>query len=175
MTGKPLVPGRAAEAELSFWMQTYGPALTGLCAGLLGDLHLAQDVVQETFSRAYQRRDSFRGQYAGSEKAWLTRIAINLCRDQQRSKWFRLVDKRVPVEELNLPMPMADEEARQVFAAVRSLPSRYREIILLHYDQNLKINEIAQALGLSASSVYRRLDKARQLLKRTLEGWDDSE
>lgn len=175
MTGKPLVPGKAAEAELSFWMQTYGPTLVGLCTGLLGDYHLAQDVVQETFIRAYQRRDSFRGQYTGSEKAWLTRIAINLCRDQQRSKWFRLVDRRVPVEELPLPMPQADEEARQIFAAVRLLPSRYREMILLHYYQNLSINEIAQALGISTSSVYRRLDKARQLLKRTLEGWDDCE
>lgn len=175
MTGKPQVAGKAAEAELSFWMQTYGMSLTGLCAGLLGDVHLAQDVVQETFIKAWQRRDSFRGKYEGSEKAWLTRIAINLCRDQQRSKWFRLVDKRVPVEELPLPMPQADEEAKLIFTAVRSLPSRYQEIIMLHYYQNLAANEMAQTLGLSISSVYRRLDKAKQLLKKKLERWEDCE
>ena len=102
MTGKPWEPGEAAEAELVRWMEDYGPMLAGTCTALLRDAHLAQDVVQETFSRAYQHRGRFRG---GSEKAWLTRIAVNLCRDQQRSKWFRLVDRRVPVEELALPAP----------------------------------------------------------------------
>lgn len=175
MTGKPKVPGKTAEAELSFWMQTYGPMLAGLCTALLGDAHLAQDVVQETFIKAWQRRDGFRGQHEGSVKAWLSRISINLCRDQQRSKWFRFVDKRVPVEELCLPMPQADEEAKLIFAAVKSLPSRYQEIILLHYYQNLSANEMAQALEISLSSVYRKLDKAKQLLKKKLERWEDCE
>ena len=118
MTGKPWEPGEAAEAELVRWMEDYGPMLAGTCTALLRDAHLAQDVVQETFIRAYQHRGRFRG---GSEKAWLTRIAVNLCRDQQRSKWFRLVDRRVPVEELALPAPEADGMAKQLFAAVQAL------------------------------------------------------
>ena len=115
MTGKPWEPGEAAEAELVRWMEDYGPMLAGTCTALLRDAHLAQDVVQETFIRAYQHRGRFRG---GSEKAWLTRIAVNLCRDQQRSKWFRLVDRRVPVEELALPAPQSGGTAGQLYAAV---------------------------------------------------------
>lgn len=172
MTGKPLVPGNASEAELSRWMEDYGPMLVGTCAMLLGDVHLAQDVVQETFIKAYQHRNRFRGEYEGSEKAWLTRIATNLCRDQQRSKWFRLVDRRVPVEELALPMPQAGGEAKQLYAAVQSLPSKYREVILLHFYQNMSAGEVAEALHITPSSVYRRLNKAQQLLKKKLERWD---
>ncbi len=54
MTGKTLVPGYASEAELIRWMKDYGPMLTGTCTALLGDEHLAQDIVQETFIRAYR-------------------------------------------------------------------------------------------------------------------------
>ena len=169
MTGKPLIPGCAQEAELVRWMEDYGPMLAGTCTALLGDAHLAQDVVQETFIRAYQHRGRFRG---GSEKAWLTRIAVNLCRDQQRSKWFRLVDRRVPVEELALPAPQSGGTAGQLYAAVQSLPDAYREIILLRYYQDMSMGDIAQALRLTPSSGYRRLQKARQLLKRKLERGD---
>ncbi len=172
MTGKPLVPGNASEAELSRWMKDYGPMLVGTCMALLGDAHLAQDVVQETFIRAYQHRSRFRGQHDGSEKAWLTRIAVNLCRDQQRSKWFRFVDKRVSVEELPLASPQAGDEAKQLYRAVLSLPPKYREVILLHYYQDLSARDIALALHMTASSVYRRMNKAQQLLKKKLERWD---
>ena len=172
MTGKPLAPGCAAEAELVRWMKDYGPMLAGTCTAMLCDARLAQDVVQETFIRAYQHRSRFRRDNEASEKAWLTRIAINLCRDQQRSKWFRLVDKRVPVEELAIPMPEADGEAKQLLAAVLSLPQRYREVILFHFYQDMSVGEIAGTLHLTASSVYRRMSKAEQLLKAKLEGWD---
>ena len=172
MTGKPWKPGEAAEAELVRWMEDYGPMLAGTCTALLRDAHLAQDVVQETFIRAYQHRGRFRGDSEASEKAWLTRIAVNLCRDHQRSKWFRLVDKRVPVEELALPAPEAGEEARQLFAAVQSLPPRYREVILLHFYQDMSVSGIAEALHITASSVYRRMGKAERLLKAILERWD---
>lgn len=146
--------------------------LVGTCTTLLGDVHLAQDVVQETFIRAYQHRSRFRGDNEASEKAWLTRIAINLCRDQQRSKWFRFVDKRVPVEELALPMPEAGMEAKQLYAAVQSLPQKYREVILLHFYQGMSVGEIAQTLHIAVSSIYRRMKKAQQLLKKKLERWD---
>ena len=172
MTGKPWEPGEAAEAELVRWMEDYGPMLAGTCTALLRDAHLAQDVVQETFIRAYQHRSRFRGEGAASEKAWLTRIAVNLCRDHQRSRWHRLVDKLVPVEELALPAPEADGMAKQLFAAVQALPPKYREVILLHFYQDMSVGEIAGALHITASSVYRRMNKAERLLRAGLEGWE---
>lgn len=172
MTGHTLVPGSASEAELSRMMRQYGPMLVGTCALLLGDVHLAQDVVQETFIRAYRSRNGFRGEHEGSERAWLFKIAINLCRDQQRSKWFRFVDRRTPIETLNLPMQEVNDEARQLYAAVQTLPTKYREVVLLHYYQEMSVDDMAAAYHVARSTIYRRLDIAHQLLKKTLERWD---
>lgn len=172
MTGNTLVPGKASEAELSRMMRQYGPMLVGTCFMLLGDVHLAQDVVQETFIKAYKNMDSFRGAHEGSEKAWLIRIAVNLCRDQQRSKWFRFVDRSTPIETLSLPEQDVSGEAKQLYAAIQTLPAKYREVILLHYYQEMPVSDIASAFHLTQSSIYRRLDKAQQMLKKTLERWD---
>ena len=49
------------------------------------------------------------------------------------------------------------------------MPHKYREVILLHYYQDLDAGEIAQILGVSLSSVYRRLETARTKLKNQLE------
>lgn len=170
--GSAKVPGSAREADLIRMMEQHGDRLVGLCAGLLQDSALAQDVVQETFIRAYQHMDRFRGQHEGSEKAWLTRIAINLCRDQQRSRWFRFIDRSVSYDMLPERGESAEDTSSQLYAAVQQLPMKYREVILLHYYQDLQVCEIAQALGLNVSSVYRRLDKAREKLKTKLERWD---
>ena len=78
----------------------------------------------------------------------------------------------MPVEELALPAPQSGGTAGQLYAAVQSLPDAYREIILLRYYQDMSMGDIAQALRLTPSSGYRRLQKARQLLKRKLDRGD---
>ena len=133
--GNTLVPGNACEAELARMIKQYGGMLVGTCTMLLGDADLAQDAVQETFIKAYHRMDSFRSEFEGSEKAWLTRIAVNVCRDHQRSRWFRFVDRRTPIDSLILAAPEAGESAWDLYRAVQSLPKRYGEVILLHYYQ----------------------------------------
>ena len=153
--GNTLVPGKASEAELSRMMETYGAMLTGTCTVLLGDRHLAQDIVQETFIRAYKKMDSFRGDRPESEKAWLTRIAVNLCRDERRKKWFRF-----------------EEEAQQLYAAVQTLPQKYREVILLRFYQDLTAPEIAEILHQATGTIYHKLTRAQEMLKKRLERCD---
>ena len=74
-------PDEAREAKLCRMMRAYGGMLVGLCTAMLGDAQLAQDVTQETFIKAYYKMDALRAKSDGSEKAWLARIAVNLCRD----------------------------------------------------------------------------------------------
>ena len=166
--GKALVPGEAREAALERMMETRGGEVVGLCTALLRDRQLAQDAAQETFLRAYRAMGKFRGERTESEKAWLTRIAVNVCRDMSKRQWFRQMRASVPLDEL-VPAK-ANDEARELYAAVLSLAHREREIVLMHYYQDMSVAEIASAIGVSESAVYKRLGGAKRRLRDILEG-----
>lgn len=151
----------------------YGDAILRLCILYLGDRHLAEDAFQEVFIKAWKKWDGFRGE--SSVKTWLTRIAINTCRDMLRSGWFRTMRRSQPVETLfDLAAKEDIQEEYAVRDALMRLPGVYREVILLHYDQGLKITEIAKAIRLSPNTVSTRLRRARALIEKELkEGIDE--
>ena len=76
----------------------YGDGILRLCILYLGDRQLAEDAFQETLIKAWKKWDGFRGE--SSVKTWLTRIAVNTCRDMLRSGWFRTMRRSQPVETL---------------------------------------------------------------------------
>lgn len=154
----------AGEGQLAMMMKKHSGMLSGLCARLLSDRDLAQDAVQETFLKAYLKRESFRGESEKSERAWLIKIAVNTCRDQQRSKWRRLVDGSVCVDALNLAADHRSEEDILLRTVVESLPEKYRQVILMYYYRDMPVGEIARAVQKSTTVVYRRLEEARALL-----------
>ncbi len=162
-------PGSANEQELIRLMDTYGGTLCSLCRMMLQDYHRAQDAVQETFIKAYRHIDQLAR--VENEKAWLMRIAVNTCRDMMRTAWFRHVARSADLSELpEIPAPSAAEEDSSILEEVRKLPPKEREVLLLHYWQALDADEIARVLSINRATVYRRLEKARQRLKMTLEG-----
>ena len=119
---------------------------------ILKDAPLAEDVLQETFLRAW-RKWPLR---PDTEKAWLVRVAMNLCRDQQRRSWIRRIDRSIPLDDLVIPVePVNNDVIREVYA----LPPKEREVIVMHYWGNLSAQEIAAALRISRASVYRTMDK----------------
>ena len=151
--------------ELLQMMQQYGAHVVGLCTLLLKDAHLAQDVAQETFIRAW-KQGNLRQE---TEKAWLTRVAVNLCRDEQRSRWFRHVDRRITPEELPLQADAPDTDS-DLLDSVHRLPAREREVIVMHYWNDMSPEEIASALHIDRATVFRRLSRGRKRLKIELEG-----
>ena len=162
MRRNALVPGNADEQDFIRMVNAYSHLLTGLCTIILRDVHLAQDVVQETFLRAW-RHGALREDTA---KAWLVRVAVNLCHDQRRSRWMRHVDRRVTPEEMDIPVL---PEENDVLLQVKQLPLEEREVIVMHYWGNLSAAEMAEALHISRAAVYRRLDKAKNRLRIELE------
>ncbi len=137
-----------------------------LCLFYLRHAQQAEDAMQETFLKAWKKFDSFRG--AGSEKAWLTAIAVNVCRDWLRTPWMHHEKNAQPLDESLLTAQEAKPEDVDVIRAVSGLPVKLREVIVLRYDQRLTVPEIAAALSISASGVNRRLHKARERLKPEL-------
>ena len=145
-------------------------SLLRLCYVQLQDQALAEDAVQETFLKAYKGFDSFRGD--SSEKTWLTRIAVNTCRDFQRGGWFKHTDRRVTPDMLPVGTVQPDTEDLDLSLAVLKLPRKMREAILLYYYQDMSTEEIAETLGIAQSSVSNRLRRGREKLRKLLEGRD---
>ena len=157
----------ADNQALLLMMQQYGAHVVGLCTLLLKDAHLAQDVAQETFIRAW-KQGNLRQE---TEKAWLTRVAVNLCRDEQRSRWFRHVDRRITPEELPLQADAPDADS-DLLDSVHRLPAREREVIVMHYWNDMSPENIAKLLNVDRATVFRRLARGRKRLKIELEGGD---
>lgn len=151
-------------------IQQYQTPLLRLCYIQLQDRTLAEDAVQETFLKAYRGFAQFRGEC--SEKTWLTRIAVNVCRDYQRGSWFRHTDRSITPDMLQIGTEQPDTEDMDLSMAVMKLPRKMREAILLYYYQDLGTEEIAKVLGLTQSTVSYRLQKSREKLRKLLEGRD---
>ena len=81
------------EETIERLMNEYGDAVFRMCCVYLKDYHLVEDAAQDTFIKAMYAWDSFRHQ--SSEKTWITRIAINCCKNMMRTNWFRLSMKEI--------------------------------------------------------------------------------
>lgn len=145
-------------------LDSFGRELLRKCFAYLEDEALAEDALQETFLRAWRAWDRFEGRC--SEKTWLTGIAMNVCRSMLR--------KKRPIFLADLP-ECADTAPEPsdgtVLRAIHGLKSKYREVVLLYYYQELSQREIAQALHLSVPNVSARFCRGREMLRKALKGW----
>ena len=144
-----------------------------LCYAYLGDTALAEDAVQETFLKAWRHYDRFRGE--AGDKTWLMRIAMNTCKDQLKSAWFRNTDRSVTPDLLPEGSVPFEERDDTVTRAVMSLPPKLREVTLLRWYQGLSLEEMVQVMRVPRSTVNYRLKKAKTMLQGSLEEWYDEE
>ena len=157
----------STEETLERLVSLYQLPLLRLCYAYLHDEELAKDAVQETFMKVYRNLAGFDGR--SSEKTWLSRIAINTCKDLRRSGWFRHMDRTVTPEmipERESPVPEREEN---ITLAVMELPAKLRETALLCWLQGMTCQEAAETLGISHQAVSGRLNRARRKLQSVLE------
>ena len=167
------VPGTVREERLRAWIGQYSAAILKTCFVYLNDRGMAEDAAQETFFKAWKHMGDFEKKHIENEKAWLLRIAIHTCIDCRRSAWLRHTDRRKAPEDLPPQMTAEAEKDRSLTWAVQVLPEKEKRAVLLYYYQGLTLEETAEALGQSKSSVHRQLAKARESLKADLLGGDE--
>lgn len=157
----------APNEKITELFNTHADSLLRLCFIYLKDFHLAEDAVQETFMKAYRSLGGFKA--LSSEKTWLTRIAINCCKNIMRSKSYR--ENALELRE-QLPNGSGGTERNEnrilVSAEISRLSVKYREVILLYYYSELTAAEIGKLLTLPRSTVEYRLRRAKSLLGQTL-------
>ena len=162
--------GEPREVALARLVREHQSALNRLCYLSLHDEEMARDAVQETFLKAYEALDRFRGD--SSEKTWLCSIALNVCRDVRRAKWYRYVDRRITPDMLEHIADPTDSGV-ELSVAISRLPGRLREAVLLYYYQGMTLEETAETMHAAKSTVSVWLRQARERLYITLEGGDD--
>ena len=153
-------------------MNRHGSAILRFCTLQLRDAKLAEDAAQDVFVKAWKTMDRFQGR--SSEKTWLYRIAINTCRDYQRTGWFRWMDRSVTPEDM---LQTGWEEARfdqlPITQAVQTLPPKWRTAVYLRYCEGMKLSEVAALQQVSEATVKRWLNRAAAALRQELKGWYD--
>jgi RNA polymerase sigma-70 factor, ECF subfamily len=162
------------------------------CYRMMGSVQDAEDMVQETFLRAWRRRDTFEGR--ASFRAWLYRIATNVCLDTLKRRPRRAVPvTRQSVSTLVEPIPPSVMEpvwlepypddlltvgdsgpegqfsAREnitlaFIAALHLLPPRQRAVLILRDVLDWQANEVAELLDMTVSAVKSALHRARTTL-----------
>jgi RNA polymerase sigma-70 factor (ECF subfamily) len=168
---------RSAEAvpSLEELVAGHQQRVTRLCYRLLGWREDVEDVVQDVFLAALRGLPKFRGQSRVS--TWLTTIAVNTCRSCMRRRLLRFRwSTPVQRERTDRPGPPAERQLmdRERFArvrhAVRRLPPKYREVVVLRYLEEMSIAEVAEVLSVAPNAAEVRLTRARKRLREDLTG-----
>jgi RNA polymerase sigma-70 factor (ECF subfamily) len=162
------------------------------CYRMLGSRHEAEDLVQETYLRAWRSFDGFQGR--SSVRVWLYRIATNACLNalegrRRRALPSTLADSALPGHAWLEPMPDAlvtppsDDPAAVVsarhdlrlalIAGLQHLPPRQRAVLILREALDIPATEVAHMLDTTVASVKSTLQRARATLARVAPSADD--
>lgn len=164
--------------DVDLLVQTYRPRVLAYALSSLRDLDLAETVTQECFLRAFDKRHLFRGQC--SVYTWLVTIVTNLIRDHTRSRRFRfwktangssvdptviasLVASQQPSPEISL---MAHQELDIVLGVVRRLSKKQKTVFLLRFVEEMELEDIAVAAGISVGTVKSHLHRALATIRK---------
>jgi RNA polymerase sigma-70 factor (ECF subfamily) len=152
-------------------MTTYGTTVLRTAFFYMKDRHIAEDVSQEVFIKAYRKWSSFRGD--SSVITWLTRITINVCRDKVQLKAYTEQPIDLGMLVNNHSGSVEDEVLTRlsktlIFKHILELPQYYQEVLYLYYYLDLNTREIADATSTTEGTVRGRLHRAREQLKVSL-------
>jgi RNA polymerase sigma factor (sigma-70 family) len=145
------------------------PRLRRYARALLGDRYAADDLVQDTLERAWNKFGLWR---PGSDlRAWLFAIMHNVFVNQVRG---RRNDMEKTMEDLPVVATRATQsdalEIADVERALRALPSEQREVLLLVAIEEMTYDEVSKALAIPIGTVMSRLSRGRERMRRLIAG-----
>lgn len=152
-------------------VRRHGGALTRLCARMVGDRQLGEEMAQEALARAYSRVGGWRGDCRF--RHWLYRIAVNCCRDYLKAGARAEEASELGAEAVAAARDPEREVAgrellRELGAAIGRLPPKYREAFVLFHVESMGYEEMRAVTGASVAALKVRVHRARMMLRRAL-------
>ena len=179
--GEVVARVRAGDLDIfEILMRRYNQRLYRIAWSVLRNDAQAEDVVQETWVRAFTHLDQFAERALFS--TWLTRIALHEAWSRaRRGRRFVGMEPGAQGETTVMSDPISEEgdpesraaqreTGRALEVAIGGLPERYRLVFMLREVEELSTAETAESLALSEEAVKTRLHRARGLLRRELSG-----
>ena len=170
-TAVPVTPTSApadVDAFVVAMYQEHGRGLVRMVRLFVDDRNAAEDLVQEAFIRL--ARSAHRISDERKAAAYLRSIVLNLARDHNRRGLVSL-RHRLPLDDRQVStedIVVLSEEHQQVVDALRELPRRQRDCLILRYFDELGIDDIAETLGVSRNSVKTHLTRGMRALEGQL-------
>lgn len=165
----------SGEADLNAALVSYRPRIAAFVGKLAPVGSDVDDIVQETLLKMAKGWDNFKGESALS--SWIFKIASNVLVDHMRALSVRPVISIA--EPVNLPSPveinspltsaMNNQMSDCVQGKVAILPEAYREVLIKHDIEGVKLKEIAQNQGVNVNSIKVRLHRARKKFRKLIE------
>ena len=155
-----------SEQEFNKKYELYSQELMNISYGYTKSKDDSLDIIQNVFTKLVNNPKQFNN--LNEEKYWLIRVTINECKDFLRKK------SRRPIVNADLVNSFAktdseDEQLHYVADVVKTLPEKYRVVLILFYWDSLSIKEIAKVLKVSEDAINKRLERARNLIKQEME------
>lgn len=140
----------------------------GVCLRFASSYDEAQDILQESFIKVFEKLSSFSGK--GSLEGWIRRIVINTAIEKYRDKIYHLsvhdmTDNGHFAEENMGPSMLGTKD---LLLLIQQLPDQYRLVFNLYAVEGMNHKEIGEALGLSESTSRSNLSRARALLQEKI-------
>jgi RNA polymerase sigma-70 factor (ECF subfamily) len=170
------------EAAVRLIMQSNNRRLYRLARGILRNDSEAEDVVQETYFRAFTHLENFRGD--SSLATWLARIAMNealgrLRRQRPSIDLDTLAPGVLEAQIIQFPLSAAPEDPEKTMAqreiqhvvehAIDELPDAFRIVFITRVIEGMNVEETAEILGVKPETVKTRLHRARAMLRENVE------
>jgi len=161
-------------------MNRYQRPIVGFAYRMVHDRETALDLSQEIFVKAYNSLGTYDDRYKFS--TWLYKIASNHVIDHLRRKEPRWVSIDTRYDDDDRPFEIADTRPNQastlaftqisnrIDAAIKQLPTSYRRLITLRHVNDCSYEEIAKICDIPLGTVKNRIFRAREILRRALEG-----
>ena len=165
---------RAKQGDVAAFERLYrahAGRVTALCLRLTGERRHAEELMQDTFVRAWEKLGSFRGE--STFASWLHRVTVNLFLVSERGERRRIarVEPTDALDELSGPAPGASDVGDRIDLerAIAALPEGARMAFVLHDVEGYKHEEIAAMAGIAPATVRAQLHRARRLLMEALD------